>query len=132
MGIEEEGDPLNAASTQQNPDSVENGGTATRTTSGSQSDKAWLARIWGGFDTKYMKPLLTHSKPTLVETLPSCCLPLAKMLTSSEQLNQDNMRTTDSDIELCIDDTESRSDRFPSQPGYERMQRTPLEDGFFM
>ena len=70
------------------PDSVENGGTATRTTSGSQSDKAWLARIWGGFDTKYMKPLLTHSKPTLVETLPSCCLPLAKMLTSSEQLNQ--------------------------------------------
>lgn len=34
------------------------------------------------------------------------------------------MRTTDSDIELCIDDTESRSDRFPSQPGYERVSAT--------
>ena len=56
--------------------------------SSSQSEKSWLARIWGGFDTKYMKPLLTHSKPTLMETLPPCCLPVARMLTTSEQLNQ--------------------------------------------
>jgi len=111
---------------------VENGETPTRTASGSQSDKAWLARIWGGFDTKYMKPLLTHSKPTLVETLPGCCFPLAKMLTSSEQLHQTETRNVDSDIELCIDDGEIRSGPFPAQPGYERMQRTTVDDGFFM
>ncbi len=52
------------------------------------SDKAWLARIWGGFDTKYMKPLLTHSKPTLMDSLPPCCMPLARILTTSEQLQQ--------------------------------------------
>lgn len=51
-------------------------------------DKAWLARVWGGFDTKYMKPLLTHSKPTLIDTLPPCCLPVARVLTTSEQLQQ--------------------------------------------
>jgi hypothetical protein len=33
-----------------------------------------------------MKPLLTHSNPTLMETLPACCLPLGRMLTSTEQL----------------------------------------------
>ncbi|XP_076261571.1 na[+]/H[+] hydrogen exchanger 3 isoform X7 [Rhynchophorus ferrugineus] len=51
-------------------------------------DKAVLARIWGSFDTKYMKPLLTHSKPTLLETLPVCCNPLARFLTTTEQLTQ--------------------------------------------
>jgi len=121
MGVEDEGGPLSSDSAQ-NQDSVENGETPTRTASGSQSDKAWLARIWGGFDTKYMKPLLTHSKPTLVETLPGCCLPLAKMLTSSEQLHQTETRNVDSDIELCIDDGEIRSGPFPAQPGYERFQ----------
>jgi hypothetical protein len=45
-----------------------------------------MARMWSGFDIKYMKPLLTHSNPTLMETLPGCCLPLARILTSSEQL----------------------------------------------
>jgi hypothetical protein len=33
-----------------------------------------------------MKPLLTHSNPTLMETLPACCLPLGRILTSTEQL----------------------------------------------
>lgn len=41
------------------------------------------------------------------------------------------MRTTDSDIELCIDDTESRSDRFPSQPGYERVSATDETSWFY-
>ena len=33
-----------------------------------------------------MKPFLTNSRPTLIETLPECCLPLAKLLTTDEQL----------------------------------------------
>jgi len=121
VGVEEEGDQ--SSSTPQNNthsnEIVEDGGTPSR--SGAPSEKAWLARIWGGFDSKYMKPLLTHSKPTLVETMPGCCLPLAKMLTSSEQLQEGNsLRPIDSDIELCIDDNDNRSGRSSVQPGYER------------
>ena len=37
-------------------------------------------------DDSFMKPLLTHSNPTLMETMPGCCLPLARLLTSNEQL----------------------------------------------
>lgn len=35
-----------------------------------------------------MKPLLTHSRPTLLETLPVCCNPIARLLTTTEQLTQ--------------------------------------------
>ncbi|KAL1492703.1 hypothetical protein ABEB36_010919 [Hypothenemus hampei] len=52
------------------------------------NDKAFLARIWGSFDTNYMKPLLTHSRPTLLETMPVCCTPLARFLTTTEQITQ--------------------------------------------
>lgn len=52
------------------------------------NEKAFLARIWGDFDTRYMKPLLTHSRPTLLETLPVCCTPLARILTTAQQLSQ--------------------------------------------
>lgn len=34
-----------------------------------------------------MKPLLTHSRPTLIETLPSFCHSIAKVLTSTQQLS---------------------------------------------
>jgi hypothetical protein len=40
--------------------------------------------IFLGF--RILKPFLTHSRPTLMETLPACCLPLAKLLTTEEQL----------------------------------------------
>jgi solute carrier family 9 (sodium/hydrogen exchanger), member 6/7 len=49
-------------------------------------EKSLLAKYWSGFDRKFMKPLLTHSNPTLMETMPECCLPLARVLTSTEQL----------------------------------------------
>jgi hypothetical protein len=52
------------------------------------NDKAWLARIWADFDVKYMKPFLTHAHPTLLETLPVCCNPIARILTTTEQMTQ--------------------------------------------
>nr|XP_023013493.1 sodium/hydrogen exchanger 7 isoform X2 [Leptinotarsa decemlineata] len=76
-----------------------------------QNEKAFLARIWGSFDSHYMKPLLTHSRPTLLETLPVCCNPLARLLTTTEQMTQEgsNKPMRDSDSDLCIEETD-----FPS------------------
>ncbi|XP_065223200.1 sodium/hydrogen exchanger 6 isoform X2 [Planococcus citri] len=52
------------------------------------SEKSFLARIWGNFDVHYMKPLLTQSNPTLIDTLPTCLGPVARLLTTTEQLTQ--------------------------------------------
>ncbi|XP_018565762.1 sodium/hydrogen exchanger 7 isoform X2 [Anoplophora glabripennis] len=73
-----------------------------------QNEKAFLARIWGSFDTCYMKPLLTHSRPTLLETLPVCCNPLARLLTTTEQMTQEgsNRPGGDSDSDLCIEEND--------------------------
>lgn len=55
-----------------------------------------------------MKPFLTNSRPTLIETLPAFCLPLARILTTTEQLtNSGSSRKNDSDSDLCIDDAEA-------------------------
>lgn len=59
--------------------------------SNKSSEKSFLARIWGNFDVHYMKPLLTQSSPTLIETLPPCMSPIARILTTTEQLTQVNM-----------------------------------------
>lgn len=50
--------------------------------------KSWLAKIWSGLDKNLLKPLLTHSSPCLMETMPPCCLPLARCFTSAEQLSK--------------------------------------------
>ncbi len=34
----------------------------------------------------YMKPLFTNHTPTLIDTMPKFCLPVAKLLTTNEQL----------------------------------------------
>ncbi|XP_058448092.1 sodium/hydrogen exchanger 7 isoform X3 [Malaya genurostris] len=74
------------------------------------NEKAVLARVWGNFDTRYMKPLLTHSRPTLLETLPVCLSPIARLLTTTEQLTQEGpTRRADSDSDLCIDDDDRAS-----------------------
>ncbi|KAK9504910.1 hypothetical protein O3M35_009080 [Rhynocoris fuscipes] len=71
------------------------------------SDKSWLAKIWGDFDTNFMKPLLTHARPTLLETLPVCCNPIARVLTTTQQMTQEPYRS-ESDSDLCIQEHDSR------------------------
>ncbi|XP_068140838.1 sodium/hydrogen exchanger 6 isoform X1 [Drosophila tropicalis] len=85
--------------------SLSNGATGSHHHRRNSHEKAILARIWGNFDTKYMKPLLTHSRPTLLETLPNCCNPIARLLTTTQQLTQDGgeFRRVDSDSDICID-----------------------------
>ena len=61
-------------------------------------DKSLLAKYWSGFDKHFMKPLLTHSNPTLMETMPHCCLPLARALTSTEQLMRHPAMMSSGDI----------------------------------
>ncbi|XP_037049835.1 sodium/hydrogen exchanger 6 isoform X3 [Bradysia coprophila] len=71
-------------------------------------EKAVLARVWGNFDRNYMKPFLTHSRPTLLDTLPNCCSPIARLLTTTEQLTQErDIRHADSDSDLCINSNDN-------------------------
>ncbi|XP_061936837.1 sodium/hydrogen exchanger 6 isoform X13 [Apis cerana] len=89
------------------------------------NEKALLARIWGDFDTRYMKPLLTHSRPTLLETLPVCCTPLARILTTTQQMTQDEaVRKADSDSDFCLEDRELERRRTSVQPTHVRSSQT--------
>ena len=47
--------------------------------------KSALAKLWHGFDSQFMKPLLTSQRPSLMETMPGFCGPCAQFLTSAEQ-----------------------------------------------
>uniref|UniRef100_A0A8C5AYA6 Sodium/hydrogen exchanger n=1 Tax=Gadus morhua TaxID=8049 RepID=A0A8C5AYA6_GADMO len=49
-----------------------------------RQESAWLFRLWYSFDHNYLKPILTHSGPPLTTTLPPCCGPLARCLTSPQ------------------------------------------------
>ncbi|XP_055948633.1 sodium/hydrogen exchanger 6-like isoform X2 [Argiope bruennichi] len=83
-------------------------------------EKAWLVKKWYNFDMRYMKPLLTHSRPTLLETLPSCCHSIARILTSTQQLSSDDNNKgddEDSDADLCLDETVPYGDRSNGHPG---------------
>ncbi|XP_025079094.1 sodium/hydrogen exchanger 9-like isoform X3 [Pomacea canaliculata] len=71
--------------------------------SGSRSEKAWLVGKWYNFDMRFMKPLLTHARPSLMDTMPKCCLPLARLLTTEEQLSQGICNENDSDVDMIID-----------------------------
>ncbi|XP_046383278.1 sodium/hydrogen exchanger 7 isoform X3 [Ischnura elegans] len=66
-------------------------------------ERALLARVWREFDVRYVKPLLTHARPTLLETLPVCCNPVARLLTTTEQMTQEPQSHSrlDSDSDLC-------------------------------
>ncbi|NXA37031.1 SL9A6 protein, partial [Eudromia elegans] len=66
-----------------------------------KAESAWLFRIWYNFDHNYLKPLLTHSGPPLTTTLPACCGPLARCLTSPQAYeNQEQLKDDDSDLIL--------------------------------
>ncbi|KRZ68858.1 Sodium/hydrogen exchanger 9, partial [Trichinella papuae] len=51
-------------------------------------DKSLLPQKWYDFDNKFLKPLLTHSKPSLLETMPRWCSPIARLFTTDLQYQQ--------------------------------------------
>ncbi|KAJ8266936.1 hypothetical protein GJAV_G00136370 [Gymnothorax javanicus] len=64
-------------------------------------ESAWPFRLWYNFDHNYLKPILTHSGPPLTVTLPSCCGPLARCLTSPQAYeNEGQLQDDDSDLIL--------------------------------
>lgn len=65
---------------------AENGSLGSNHPQIQRPEKSWLALQWAGVDNKLFKPLLTHSNPTLMDTLPNRCLPIARIFTSREQL----------------------------------------------
>ncbi|NXT12053.1 SL9A6 protein, partial [Prunella fulvescens] len=66
-----------------------------------KAESAWLFRMWYNFDHNYLKPLLTHSGPPLTTTLPGCCGPVARCLTSPQAYeNQEQLKDDDSDLIL--------------------------------
>uniref|UniRef100_A0AAY4EFV4 Sodium/hydrogen exchanger n=1 Tax=Denticeps clupeoides TaxID=299321 RepID=A0AAY4EFV4_9TELE len=76
-------------------------GTQAEGQSKTKQESAWLFRLWYTFDHNYLKPILTHSGPPLTTTLPACCGPLARCLTSPQAYeNHDQIRDNDSDLIL--------------------------------
>ena len=50
------------------------------------TEKSWMARGWSSIDNMLLKPMLTHSSPSLIETMPNCNGCITRTLTSKEQL----------------------------------------------
>ncbi|XP_059922243.1 sodium/hydrogen exchanger 7 [Gadus macrocephalus] len=70
-----------------------------------RQESAWLFRLWYSFDHNYLKPILTHSGPPLTTTLPPCCGPLARCLTSPQAYqDHEQLRSNDSDVILTDGD----------------------------
>ncbi|XP_036069736.1 sodium/hydrogen exchanger 6a isoform X1 [Oryzias melastigma] len=113
-------------SDQENSMSVTDGSERRST----KQESAWLFRMWYNFDHNYLKPILTHSGPPLTATLPPCCGPLARFLTSPQayenegQLKDDDsdLILTDGDINLTYGDitvsTDASGTHTSSGPGY--------------
>ncbi|XP_040007396.1 sodium/hydrogen exchanger 6-like isoform X2 [Xiphias gladius] len=90
--------PVGVDSDQENSSSAGLDGSLRRNT---KHESAWPFRIWYNFDHNYLKPLLTHSGPPLTATLPACCGPLARCLTSPQAYeNEGQLHDDDSDFIL--------------------------------
>uniref|UniRef100_A0A3P8XH73 Sodium/hydrogen exchanger n=1 Tax=Esox lucius TaxID=8010 RepID=A0A3P8XH73_ESOLU len=82
------------------PQMIVSEGSERRST---KQESAWLFRIWYNFDHNYLKPILTHSGPPLTVTMPTCCGPLARCLTSP-QAYECQLKDDDSDLILAEGD----------------------------
>ncbi|XP_022076722.1 sodium/hydrogen exchanger 6-like [Acanthochromis polyacanthus] len=90
--------PVGVDSDQEHSSSTVLDGSQRRNT---KHESAWPFRIWYNFDHNYLKPLLTHSGPPLTATLPACCGPLARCLTSPQAYeNEGQLHDDDSDFIL--------------------------------
>ncbi|XP_041355258.1 sodium/hydrogen exchanger 9-like isoform X8 [Gigantopelta aegis] len=99
VGVDEDLDLQNVATVRSPPEESQPGPK--------KPDKAWLVAKWHHFDVLFMKPLLTNSRPSLLDTLPKCCFPLAKIFTTEEQLSQGELKAdSDSDTDMIIDNTQ--------------------------
>ncbi|KAM9788834.1 LOW QUALITY PROTEIN: sodium/hydrogen exchanger 6-like [Neosynchiropus ocellatus] len=85
---------------QENSSSTMLDGSQRRNT---KHESAWPFRIWYNFDRNYLKPLLTHSGPPLTATLPACCGPLARCLTSPQAYENEG-RLHDEDLDFILND----------------------------
>ncbi|KAL6098851.1 slc9a6 [Pungitius sinensis] len=92
--------PVGVDSDQDNPNAAVLDGCQRRDT---KHESAWPFRIWYNFDHNYLKPLLTHSGPPLTSTLPTCCGPLARCLTSPQAYENEG-RLFDDDSDFVLND----------------------------
>lgn len=89
--------PVGVDSDQENTSATMLDGSQRRNT---KHESAWPFRIWYNFDRNYLKPLLTHSGPPLTATLPSCCGPIARCLTSPQAYENEGQLHDDDDFIL--------------------------------
>ncbi|KAK7926348.1 hypothetical protein WMY93_008658 [Mugilogobius chulae] len=89
--------PVGVDSDQENTSTTMLDGSQRRNT---KHESAWPFRIWYNFDRNYLKPLLTHSGPPLTATLPSCCGPIARCLTSPQAYENEGQLHDDDDFVL--------------------------------
>lgn len=76
----------NVGATGTSTDSLDQYQAEEETKQSSPYENASLVRCWRKLDNKFIKPLLTNSQPTLLDTMPESLRPLARLFTSDEQL----------------------------------------------
>ncbi|XP_072301821.1 sodium/hydrogen exchanger 6-like [Eucyclogobius newberryi] len=89
--------PVGVDSDQENTSATMLDGSQRRNT---KHESAWPFRMWYNFDRNYLKPLLTHSGPPLTATLPSCCGPIARCLTSPQAYENEGQLHDEDDFIL--------------------------------
>ncbi|XP_007447005.1 PREDICTED: sodium/hydrogen exchanger 9 [Lipotes vexillifer] len=104
-----------------------------------KTETAWLFRMWYSFDHKYLKPILTHSGPPLITTLPEWCGPISRLLTSpqayGEQLKEDDVECIVNQDELAMNYQEQATSPCspPARPGLDQKAspQTPSKENIY-